>query len=227
MATVSAALVLETQPVVAPAVVEAEARVLLHGISWNTYEQISGALIDYAGARLTYHDGRLEIMTTSYPHEMYASILGDLLKILASEMEIDCISARTTTFKLSPKELGFEGDDTFYFSYLDELRQPGKKIDLSCDPAPDLVIEVDISNPSLNKLPIFIGMNIKEFWRWYDNELTIYQLIDGSYEICSTSHFLPNATVAEINELVYEQQTVTSFEWNTMVRAYARQCMSR
>ena len=219
--------VLETKTTTVPAVVEAEARVLLTNISWETYEQISNALVDYSGARLNYYQGSLEIMTTSYPHEMYASVLGDLLKAMANEMEIDFVSARTTTFKLSPKESGFEGDDTFYFSYLDELRQPGKKIDLQFDPAPELVIEVDISNPSLDKLSLFADMKIKEFWRWHDNELTIYQLIDGAYEICPTSHFIPNAWASELSELVYEQQVVPAYVWRKKVHAYAQECVAR
>ncbi len=230
MATVSFAPALETAPTT-PAFVSvpvgAEARVLLNNISWEIYEQISNALVDYSGARLNYYQGSLEIMTTSYPHEMYATALSDLLKTMANAMKIDFVSARTTTFKLSPKESGFEGDDTFYFSYLDELRQPGKKIDLQQDPAPDLVIEVDISNPSLDKLSLFADMKIKEFWRWHDNELTIYQLIDGEYEIRLTSHFLPHASAGELAELVYEQQVVPAYVWQKNVQDYAQECLSR
>jgi Uma2 family endonuclease len=227
MTTAIAAPIIEAKPAVAPAALEAEACVLLHGISWEAYEQISNALVDYRGARLNYYQGSLEIMTLSYPHEMYASILGDILKTLAIEMQIDCVSARSTTFKLSPKEAGFEGDDTFYFSYLTELRKRDKQIDLMQDPAPDLVIEVDISNPSLKKFPLLAALGVTEVWRWHDNELTIYQRAGSDYEPHDTSHFLPNVTAAEINELVYAQPTIPLHEWNRMIRDYAQQCLSR
>ncbi len=229
MSTVSVAPALETAPTT-PAFemvpVGAEARVLLNNISWEAYEQISNALVDYAGARLNYYNGMLEIMTTSYPHELYQQALGLLISLAAAEMEIDFVSSGQTTFK-KERKTGFEGDDTFYFSYLDELRQPGKQIDLTQDPAPDLVIEVDITNPSLKKFPLFAALGITEVWRWHDNELTIFHRVGDDYEPRTTSHFLPNVTSAEVSELVYEQQVVPAFVWQKKVRAYAQECMAR
>ena len=230
MATVSVAPALETAPAHETFVkvpVGAEARVLLNDISWETYEQISNALVDYSGARLCYYEGSLEIMTTSYPHERYKKALGQLVETLAIEMDIDFASSGQTTFKKQRRKTGFEGDDTFYFSYLDELRKPGKQIDLKRDPAPDLVIEVDISNPSLEKFPLFARLGVTEVWRWHDNELTIYQRVGEAYEPSATSHFLPNVTAAEINELIYEQQTMSMRQWNQIVRAYAQECLAR
>ena len=41
------------------------------------------------------------------------------------------------------------------------------EIDLTVDPAPDLVIEVDLTPFSLNKLLIFAALGVNEIW-WYD-----------------------------------------------------------
>jgi Uma2 family endonuclease len=35
-------------------------------------------------------------------------------------------------------------------------------LDLSIDPPPDLVIEIDITSGSLNKLPIFAALGVQE-----------------------------------------------------------------
>ena len=54
-----------------------------------------------------------------------------------------------------PLTATFEPDGCFYVQ--NERRIRGKqRIDLTVDPPPDLVIEVDITSPSLDKLPIFV-----------------------------------------------------------------------
>ena len=47
----------------------AEQRVLLRGVSWSRYEQVSVALGDCSGVRLSYFRGLLEIMAPLESHE--------------------------------------------------------------------------------------------------------------------------------------------------------------
>jgi len=42
-------------------------------------------------------------------------------------------------------------------------------IDLATDPPPDLVVEVDITHPSLDKFPIYASLRVPEVWR-HDGE---------------------------------------------------------
>lgn len=203
----------------------AEQRLLLYGISWEAYEQISSALEPHPGKHLTYYHGALEIMTTSYLHEKIKGIAGDTVKLIAYEMEIDLISSGETTFRLKRLGAGFEGDDSFYFSDLERLRQQTEHINLEYEPAPDLVIEVDISNPSLSKFPMFADMGIHEVWRWHDNAFTFYQLSGQEYEERAESRFLPGVTAEAVTELILEHQTIPAYVWQRKVRKYARQCL--
>jgi|SRR5829696_2309807 len=61
----------------------------------------------------------------------------------------------------SPEHLerGFEPDSCFYIQNEEEVC--GKdRMDPAVDPPPDLVIEIDITDPSLNKLPIYAQMGV-------------------------------------------------------------------
>jgi Uma2 family endonuclease len=52
---------------------------------------------------------------------------------------------------------------------------------LILDPPPDLVIEVDITSPSLDKFPIYARMGIPEIWRHDCERLAIFDLRGEEY----------------------------------------------
>ncbi len=201
----------------------AEQRILLHGVSWETYNQLSRALEPHQpSVLLTYYHGALEIMVASYEHEKWKGIIGDIVKLIAGEMEIDYVSSAQTTFQLEYKAGGFEGDDSFYFSYLEQLRQMDE-IDLAKDPAPDLVIEIDISSPSINKLPLFASLGISEVWRYHKGSLKIYQVAKGEYLEAENSAFLPGVAAQAVTELIAASKSLPAYVWQRRVREYAQQ----
>jgi len=200
----------------------AEQRLLLRGVSWETYNQLSRALGSHQpSVLLTYHHGALEIMVASYEHEKWKGIIGDVVKLIAGEMEIDYVSSAQTTFQMEYRKGGFEGDDSFYFSYLEQLRQMDE-IDLAKDPAPDLVIEIDISNPSINKLPLFADLGINEVWRYHKGVLKIYHLSNGEFFEAEGSAFLTGVTAQAVTELIAASQSLPAYIWQRKVREHAR-----
>ena len=44
---------------------------------------------------------------------------------------------------------------------------------MTVDPPPDLVIEVDITRSSLDKLSIYAALRVPEVWRYTDGEVEI------------------------------------------------------
>jgi Uma2 family endonuclease len=48
-------------------------------------------------------------------------------------------------------------------------------------PCKDLVMEIDITSPSLNKLPIYAAVGIAEVWRYTREGLPLYQLLQDGY----------------------------------------------
>ena len=96
------------------------------------------------------------------------------------------------------------------------------RIDLKADPPPDLVIEIDITHPSLNKLPIFAGLSIPEIWRYCKGQLVILGLEDGNCREQTESTVLPGVTGESLTQLITDSQQMKRTEWLRRVRLGAQ-----
>ncbi|MEN9231442.1 MAG: hypothetical protein Q6L68_11085 [Thermostichus sp. DG02_5_bins_236] len=63
-----------------------EKRVTLHGLTWQSYQQILQALPESRGAHLTYDRGSLETVMPSEDHEHASELIGLFVRILVGEM---------------------------------------------------------------------------------------------------------------------------------------------
>ncbi len=144
-----------------------ERRILLPNASWGTYERLLAEREERRYPRFFYDRGVLEIVSPSKGHESISRIVALLVEELAVELDVDVESAGSTTFKREDLACGFEPDECFYFQNVEHVR--GKhNIDLNVDPPPDLVVEVDVTSYSLDKLPIYASLGISEVWRYAD-----------------------------------------------------------
>ena len=64
-------------------------RVCLHDISWEGYEAFLAMRGDQAGARVTYLQGELELMSPSINHELFKKMLARLVEAYAEERNIE------------------------------------------------------------------------------------------------------------------------------------------
>ena len=201
--------------------IPAEQRVLLHNIAWDLYERLLESNPDSSSPRLTYDQGELEAMSPSAEHERLNRAIQLLVSLVAYELGIRISSLGSTTFRRQEIQRGFEPDSCFYVQNLDRVR--GKRtIDLRIDPPPDLVVEIDISSPSIPKLPIFAEFGVPEVWRHADGVLQILALQEGQYVPASVSRVLPSVTAAALNELLAESRDLDDTEWIERIRAWAR-----
>jgi hypothetical protein len=65
-------------------------------------------------------------------------------------------------------------------------------LDLTQDPPPDLIIEVDYTSASLDRLPIYLALGVPEVWRYDHPIMQIYQLSHGVYIPCDVSPTFAN-----------------------------------
>src|SRR5262249_1068369 len=128
----------------------------------------------------------------------------------------------STTFKREDLERGFEPDACFYVQNVDRIRGQ-QDIDLTLDPAPDLVVEIDITNPSLEKLPIFARLGIPEVWRYQRGTLTDLVVDHGGYREQETSLAFPLLTRTILNDFLAQSHTSRRPVWLRSIRAWARQ----
>jgi Uma2 family endonuclease len=199
----------------------AEQRVVLHNVSWETYERPLAESIESPGTRFTYDGGALEIMTLSVEHENPNRTLAALVEIVAEETGKDLVRAGSTTFKRQDLLKGFEPDSSYYIEHTPQVL--GKReLDLTIDPPPDLVIEVDITRSSLNRFPVFAAMGVPEVWR-FDGERVAFHVLGGvSYEETGVSAALPPLTAATATTLLEASSRMGSRVWVRRVRESVR-----
>src|SRR5437867_152246 len=137
----------------------AEQRVVLHNVTWDTYERLLAEHAGRSAPRLTYDRGELEVMSPLPEHERLNRAIQLLVPLVAAEIGVKVYSLGSTTFRREDAQRGFEPDSCFYVQNLAAAR--GKRaLDLAVDPPPDLMVEIDITSPSLPKLPIYAAFRV-------------------------------------------------------------------
>jgi Uma2 family endonuclease len=199
----------------------AEHRVILHNTSWETYERLMKERGESRVPRFAYDRGELEIMSPSTEHESIAYYIGLLVAVFAEEAGVDLYGAGSTTFDREDLERGFEPDACFYVRNAERVR--GKpRIDLSLDPPPDLVIEVDITSPSLDKFSIYAQTGIHEIWRYDGERLAIFELRGKEYVEVAESSTLPPLTSEAFSRFIEESSSLDIVTWMRRVREWSR-----
>jgi Uma2 family endonuclease len=196
-------------------------RLTLYEIDWQEYEQLLGQLADHSHLRISYSQGRLEIMSPSAKHEKYKNLLHDLVLILGDELEQDIFSYGSVTLKLQSRKKGAEGDDCFYIQH-GSLVAGKDRLDLSSDPPPDLVIEIDLTSESSGKFAIYAAMGVPEIWRYDGSKWQIWLLADQSYALATHSLAFPFLGAQQIVEFVTRSETTGTYQTRRAFREWVR-----
>lgn len=199
----------------------AEQRVILDHISWSTYLAI---LKDAEGCRgrIAYDRGVLEIMSPSKVHEHIKRLIGRMIEAFTEELNIAIESASATTFKREDMERGFEPDECYYIQYANQIRAKDH-IDMTVDPPPDLILEVDMSGSSLNKFGIYRALGIPEVWRHDGTTLHLYALHDAGYLEVQHSTVLPQFPLAQLNFCLTQRSVLGETQLIRQFRTWVRE----
>ncbi|MBV8884448.1 MAG: Uma2 family endonuclease [Chroococcidiopsidaceae cyanobacterium CP_BM_RX_35] len=182
-------------------------RVILRDIGWSEFEQILEELGHHPSHRLAYYRGTLEIMVPLPGHEDRKEIIGDLVKVLLEELDIEFRSLGSSTFKQQIAAIGVEPDACFYIQNEAIIR--GKdRIDLSTDPPPDLAIEIDYTTDSQLKKRGYEALGIPELWLYNDQALRIYVLREHKYVESDTSLNFPTISISNVIPQYFAQSRV-------------------
>jgi Uma2 family endonuclease len=183
------------------------------------YECLLADLQDSSAPRLTYDRGTLEIISPSSEHERYNRTAAQIVEELPVEMDMNFDNLGSTTLRREDIDRGFEPDSCFYIQNAARVRGK-KRIDLSTDPPPDLVIEIDITSPSLDKFPIFAPAGVPEVWRFDGHRLAIFELSGGEYLERDASIAFPLVMSADVTSFITESETMNRPEWVRKLRAW-------
>jgi Uma2 family endonuclease len=200
-------------------------QLLLKNVSWQQFQDILQNLGESRSARLSYSQGTLEIMTSLPEHEDDKVIIGDLIKAILEEMDIEFRSLGSTTFENEAMRQAVEPDDCFYIQNEAQIRGK-KRLNLEIDPPPELAIEIDIT--SRTKFNNYQELGVAELWRYDGKKIEINSLQSGKYVQSETSLVFPNLPIADVLHDFVEQSKVRGRNATMKVfRAWVREQLAR
>lgn len=203
--------------------VPAEQRNVLRDVSWETYERLLAERGEAPVPLLAFDQGVLEIMSPGQRHETLGSLITVLVGVLAEVWDTDIADLGSTTFKRADWQRGFEPDVCLYVgsSAAEVLRED--EWDPHRDPAPDIVVEIDISRSSIGKLEMFAQFGVGEVWRHDGERMSVAVLDAGTYHPAPASRALPLLTANALTTLLAARAATTLPGWVRSVRAWAHE----
>lgn len=166
-----------------------ESSLVLAGIHWDEYLSLRQKP-ENRHVRMTYQDGSLEFMTLSSFHELISLIIHDFILEWRVAKDIPAMPTGSMTLKLKSTQSGLEGDQSYYIQNYEAVKGQ-RVIDLETSPPPDLVIEVEHSRNAISKMDIYRDLNVPEIWRWCEEKVSVFRLVEGVYVQQPNSTALP------------------------------------
>ncbi len=204
-------------------VIPAGHQVLLKNIDWQTFENI---LDEFAMAgknlRFSYSKQWMELMSPLAVHEDDKNIISTLVEVLLEELDIEFRALGSITLKNKEVKKAVEPDECFYIQH-EAIIRGKERIDLAIDPAPDLAIEIDITNRT--HFDNYEVLGIPELWRFDGKILEIWVLIDDCYHISEKSRQFSDFP---IRQLIPDYLAKSKIEGrNTAIKAFRRYITSK
>jgi Uma2 family endonuclease len=175
-----------------------ENSIVVSSTSWELYEEVLYELNE-RHVFVTFTGRRLELMLPSFRHIRAAESLATLVGLLAELTARPVVRAGSTTLRRRDLRKGLEPDRGFYLQ--NAMRMVARDdLDLTIDPPPDLVLEIEISKRRLNRIRIYEDLGVPEVWR-YDGRLlrVLARNSNGRLEPRRRSPTFPDNPVWEIH----------------------------
>lgn len=174
----------------------------LTDVTWDDYESLLTPMESFhPGHRMSYDSGRLMIVGPTFEHERNKGLVSGLVYVLNDEMDIPLEALGSTTFKRKRLKKGVEPDTFFYvqnaaavIGHLSSLHDEY--------PPPDVAVEIDLSNDSLDKFPIYAALGVPEMWRYDGVTTCFYKLTGENYEVILNSLAFPLLTANVITQYI-------------------------
>lgn len=196
-----------------------EKRLTFRNLDWSAFKQIHTLLAANTRARFTYDNGTLEITMPLEIHERSARLIELFIRILVMEMGLKMKTMGSTTLEREDLLKSAEPDNGYYIQNYASVAD--HEINLSIDPAPDLIVEVDITHTDLNKDRLYAAMGVSEFWRFNGKTWRVLQLVEGEYVEQERSPTFPITNKADFYgflEVAMRDEITAEIEFRKLVQ---------
>ena len=162
--------------------------------SWDDYETLSQQLGDRSIPRLKYRPGEIWLMSPLPEHGRNVHIIANVVTTILDHLEKEYEAFTPVTMKL-PQRSGIEPDYCFYIDNW-QAASGKKRINWEVEPAPDLVIEIDIT--SYTDVNDYLAYKVPEVWLFKNDRVTIYHLQNNSYLVNNFSLYFPDLDILNL-----------------------------
>ncbi len=176
---------------------------VMEDVSWDYYDHTLREL-EAAGrhVRVTFDDGRMELMTVGDMHEWTKKAISRLIEIYALERDIPIFPKGSVTCRRRSLGKGVEPDESYYVNTPMPPISLGE-LNLNKYPPPDLAIEVDISESSIPREPIYAALGVGEIWRYDGQRVTpLHRSAEGTYIAADRSIAFPDLPMEIFNRFL-------------------------
>ena len=194
-------------------------------LDWAKYRTILRLRRESRVPRMVYLDGSLLLISPSLPHEILRWRIGAIVNELVAVCELPCLPTASTTWRRRKKDVGVEGDLTFYLA--NEAAVRGKRrINLRTDPPPDLAVEVVDCHDASHAIEVYRRLGVPEVWVATERDFSIRTLDRPGkgrrYREVDRSAAIPFLTADEIADWAHRDAPDGETRWLRDLWAWVR-----
>jgi Uma2 family endonuclease len=200
-------------------------RSVFHSVSWEEYVHTLDELFAASlHAHVTFDNGEMEIMTTGDIHERQKKAVARLIETYALEAGIPITGLGEATCRREDLLKGLDPDECYYVNTpVLPASEGSAPLDLMTFAPPDLAIEIDVSNSSIPKQPIYAALGVAEIWRYADQRLRLFVLTtSGKYEERERGLAFPSLSIVQMNHFLQLALTQSSHKAALDIRDWVR-----
>jgi Uma2 family endonuclease len=173
---------------------------VFESVDWRFYEDML-RVNEGQHIRVTYDGGRMEVMTSTELHEALRTAVGRCLEHYAFATDIAILGRRNITCRREDLDKGLEPDECYYIQGR-PMRDTNGHLDLSHGPPPDLAIEIEVTRTVVPRRPIYEALGVPELWRVDESRIAVLHLVNGRYEMATSSRYFPALNLEVFNRFV-------------------------
>ena len=121
---------------------------------------------------------------------------------------------------------GAEPDSSYYIQN-ESLVRNQENIDLTTDPPPDLVLEVEYARSAIDKLMLYASMEVPEVWRFNGDQLQVYTLAEQKYTEVELSPTFNPIPIKAITHFLQQVKTKGEIAVTRDFKAWIKQQIPR
>ncbi|MEM9274401.1 MAG: Uma2 family endonuclease [Cyanobacteria bacterium P01_F01_bin.143] len=162
--------------------------------TWDDYEALTQQLGDRSIPRLKYRPGEIWLMSPLPEHGRNVHLISNIVTTILDYFEKEYEAFTPVTMKL-PQRRGIEPDYCFYIDNWQAVSGK-KRINWEESPAPDLVVEIDIT--SYTNVDDYLAFKVPEVWLFRNDIVTIYRLQGEQYVVTNSSLYFPEIDILSL-----------------------------